>query len=624
MALFNKQRKRINTPLAVLVGSIIPLAISAQSATSLPTLHVDAQQTANVVPVSTYETPISNLEFEPRVDLQSRNMAEAQGDVTIRGGIFENTGFRVGSATLTDPQTGHYFAELPIAPEMLSGLDVYTGTDNALYGFNSTVGSLSYGWSQIVDGGSSTIGGGDHDLNFQRIHHGLTGQLGGSAEWSWGAEAEYSRSESDGTINYADHDFERFSGRFQIVGPNSQTDLFAGYQDKFFGLFGMYTGEAFTAFSPFETEDLKTRLFMINHKHQYGDASSIEATAYTRRHSDHYQFNRFSPNNRFVHETKVHAIALAGTHQQTEAFAINYSTQLTSDRIESTNLENSFTSRDYFKISLVPEYVLQRSKNDQLTFSAGASFDDSNRNDSEVSAIARAEWQRTDDTGNYTAIYISYSESSQVSGYTAIGGGTSGLFASDPTLDRETSENLELGTRIRRQSWSLEAAIFYRWDDDLTDWTFEESNLNARTANPVDIETFGIEVIATKQWGPIEGIASYSYLHKDEDYGNPDIVGSFYALNFPEHRATLGLIWSPMNWVEVRIDNEWRRQEENALRSSDDSAFFTHATLSFYPSQIQGLEIFLSVDNAWEDDFQDVPGTPGRGDQYSAGFTYRW
>ena len=47
---------------------------------------------------------------EPRVDLQSRNMAEAQGDVSIRGGIFENTGFRVGSATLIDPQTGHYFA----------------------------------------------------------------------------------------------------------------------------------------------------------------------------------------------------------------------------------------------------------------------------------------------------------------------------------------------------------------------------------------------------------------------------------------------------------------------------------------------------------------------------------
>ena len=158
---------------------------------SLPTLYIDAQQTANTQPVATYESPISNLEFEPRVDLQSRNFAEAQGDVTIRGGIFENTGFRVGSATLIDPQTGHYFAELPIAPEMLTDPTVLTGTRNALYGFNSTVGTIAYDWSRIADGGSLTLGGGDHDLNFQRLHHAQTGPLGQSGDWSWGPRPEF-------------------------------------------------------------------------------------------------------------------------------------------------------------------------------------------------------------------------------------------------------------------------------------------------------------------------------------------------------------------------------------------------------------------------------------------------
>ena len=107
-------------PLTILALASLPLLAQAESTQTLPTLYVDAQQTANIRPVTTYESPVSNLEFEPRVDLQSRNMAEAQGDVTIRGGIFENTGFRVGSATLIDPQTGHYFAELPIAPETVS------------------------------------------------------------------------------------------------------------------------------------------------------------------------------------------------------------------------------------------------------------------------------------------------------------------------------------------------------------------------------------------------------------------------------------------------------------------------------------------------------------------------
>ena len=148
----------------------LPMLAQAESIQTLPTLYVDAQQTANIRPVTTYESPVSNLDFEPRVDLQSRNMAEAQGDVTIRGGIFENTGFRVGSATLIDPQTGHYFAELPIAPEMLTRPNILTGADNALYGFNSTVGTIAYDWSQIADAGSLTVGGGDHGLNLQRIH----------------------------------------------------------------------------------------------------------------------------------------------------------------------------------------------------------------------------------------------------------------------------------------------------------------------------------------------------------------------------------------------------------------------------------------------------------------------
>lgn len=604
----------------VIFTSLLPALSQAEETLTLPTLYVNAQQTANLQPVSTYESPVSNLEFEPRVDLQSRNMAEAQGDISIRGGIFEATGFRVGSATLIDPQTGHYFAELPIAPEMLTRPEILIGTDNALYGFNSTVGTISYGWSQVQDGGSATIGFGDHNLNFQRIHQGLTGALGESGDWSWGVEAEYSRSESDGTIKYGDHDFDRTTGRVQILGPNSQTDFFAGYQAKFFGWPELYAAP----YGSNETENLKTRLFMVNHTQSYGEDSYWEATAYTRRHSDHYIYNRFSPNKNFVHETEVHSLGLSGRHELCNAMALNYGAQFTADDIESTNLENSFTSRNYKKLSLLPEYQFELNEEDTLTVRAGATFDDSNRNDSEVSGLFDITWQRTHQNGNTDTVYLSLTEASQVAGYTAIGGGTSGLFASDPDLERETSQNLELGLRLTRDDWSLESAIFHRWDDDLVDWTFSQALPNARSANNVDIETFGFELIGTKRFGDVEAIASYTYLDKDEDYGDALIDASFYALNYANHRVTLGAIWTPSDMIEVRIDNEWRENEDNNLRNSSDSAFFTHFGLSIYPPEVEGLELFFAIDNAWDDDFEDVPGTPGRGDQYSAGATFRW
>lgn len=594
---------------------------SPAGSVELPTLILKTQETANERSAATYTSPVSNLEFDPRVDLQSRNMAEAQGDITIRGGIFESTGIRLGSATLIDPQTGHYFAELPIAPEMLEPYQVLTGADNAHYGFNSTVGSISYSWAEIKDGGSATVGAGDHDLNFQSLHHARTTALGSSGDWRLGVEAEYARSESDGSIAFGDHDFYRSSGRVQVLGPNSQTDLFAGYQEKFFGWPNMYT-----PFGANETENLKTSLFLINHRHHYDERSYVTATAYYREHKDHYIFSRENPSVfQAKHTTDVSAIGFSGLHAFDGPFGINYAGQFTADSIDSTSLEmGQFQSRSYYKLSLLPEYRLQLNNSDSLTLRAGGSFDDTNRSDSEFSLVTDLTWKRKHENGTSESLYLSYAESSQVVGYTAIGGAAAGLFASNPNLDNETSQNLELGGILERSQWSLNAAVFYRWDNELTDWTYASAAPFTRTANPVDLETYGLELIATKKWRYFEAIASYTYLDKDEDYGANPVDASFYALNYAKHRITLGGIWRPAEWVELRIDNEWRDQKENQLRNSDETALFTHIGISFYPPQLDELEIFLAAENLWEEDFEEVPGTPGRGDQYSGGLRYSW
>ena len=93
----------------------------------LPALTVMGQETANQRPVTTYETPISNLDFDPRVDFQSRNMAEAQGDISIRGGTFENTGIQLGSATARPTDRSLVPTELPIAPKWWENPKVLTG-----------------------------------------------------------------------------------------------------------------------------------------------------------------------------------------------------------------------------------------------------------------------------------------------------------------------------------------------------------------------------------------------------------------------------------------------------------------------------------------------------------------
>ena len=118
---------------------------------------------------------------------------------------------------------------------MLGEPEILIGAENALRGFNSSVGTVSYSWSEIMKRGSLTVGGGDHDLNFQRIHNAWTGKYKNSDDWTWGAEIESSRSESDGTIAFGDHNFARSSARLQLLGPGSQTDIFAGYRKNSLG-----------------------------------------------------------------------------------------------------------------------------------------------------------------------------------------------------------------------------------------------------------------------------------------------------------------------------------------------------------------------------------------------------
>src|SRR5271154_679698 len=135
-------------------AAAVSAALRAQDATtSLPPITVYSPSVANQSPAGTFAMPVSALHYEPLVDIEPRNMAEAQSDVTIRGDTFENTGLQVGALSISDPQTGHYLMELPIAPSMLGAPEILTGASQAIETMNSMAGAVAYGWRPV-----STVG----------------------------------------------------------------------------------------------------------------------------------------------------------------------------------------------------------------------------------------------------------------------------------------------------------------------------------------------------------------------------------------------------------------------------------------------------------------------------------
>jgi hypothetical protein len=582
----------------------------------LPALTIYSDQVANQTPASTFAMPVSGVQFEPGVDVQARNLAEAQADIAIRGGTFENTGVRIGSASFFDPQTGHYVAEIPVPPAMLGSPDIRTGADHALGGFNAQVGSISYGWRPIQQRGELSVAAGGDRFNRQSLYEARVWPAAGNGRVI-AADVELARSESDGSVPFGDHDFKRAAARLQVRGEGTQTDVFAGWQEKFFGWPNLYTPFGFN-----ETEYLETELLAVNHRAELAAGEFWQVGAFYRCNYDDYEFNRAVPgaSNPFIHTTRVRAIAADGRHG-IGAGGVTYHAQYLRDSLQSTALTfGRFSERAYVKLAVVPEYTYAAPRGD-VTLKAGAAYDDTNRDEGAISPIFELAWASAEGL----RLYAQYAESTQVASYTALNSNpAAGLFRGNADLGRETSRNWEAGGVLTRGSWRWQAAAFHRRDDDLVDWTFRRG-VTARTASAVDIDTSGVELLAVFNTSKLNLVLGYTWLGKAADYGGAAVDASFYALNFPRHRLTAAVIARLATGIELRVDNEWRIQEQNPLRTAGgEGAFLTSAGLYWLPRGAAGLEVSVRMDNAWDDDFQEVPAVPAARRQWSAGLAWHW
>jgi vitamin B12 transporter len=599
---------------------LMPLLLSGQTTVSLPEFTVNSARVANQAPVGTFVMPVSALRYDPQVDIQARNLAEGQADVTLRGGIFESTGFQLGVSTIIDPQTGHYFAEIPVAPAMLEPPNVVSGAGMALGAANSTAGAIRYGWRAVRTGGALLVGFGSHHLNRAEIYQGYASPLTIGRQ-RLAADVAIARSESHGAVPYGEHEFNRANLRIQLAGASSQTDFFAGYQAKFFGWPNLYT-----PFNSNETEDLETALFSVNHHVEFGGGDFFDAGAYHRRNKDDYAFNRFAPVgpvHPFQHTTWVKGAA-AAARRTVGRFTINARAEVLADELRSTSLTfGRFNSRTISKLSVVPEMSWSSTDGSRTILKAGASHDDTSEDSGMLSPVL--ELSREFPNGGLRRIYAGYTKTSQVATYTALNSNPSaGLFRGNPNLGRMSSHNFEGGITGAMASWTLDAALFFRADEGLVDWTFRRG-VTARTANAVDVDVTGLEAVARRSWAACDLVFGYAYLAKDANHRGAVVDASFYALNYARHRFTAAFTARLGHGFEIRMDNVARIQAANLLRLvGGDDSITSSLGVVYRPAGIPGFEISAQGDNLWASDFQEVPAVPASPRQFSAGVGYRW
>lgn len=614
--------RRAEVSIGVLLVAVLSLPTShalAQNSggsAALEETRVVATRVANEQPAATFATPVTQLRYDAEVEIQPRGLPEGQADITVRGSVFEGVGLRVGAASIIDPQTGHYAATLPIDPAALTAPELALDLDHAAKATGATVATLQYQLAPLRDAADIALGLGTDSLNYQSlrwstVHSGAAGQ-------QWGFALSAARSEGDGTLDNGGHEFERVNLQAQRRTERSQTDLLVARQDQFYGWPGAYTGFATLP----ETDDTETTLLLGSHRQQL-DRGTVALTAFYRRLVDDYDFDRRTQESNapgsFDHETRAWGLGVEG-RQALDGWRLRYSAQYSKDElVRSTDLSNGpFTERSTFNVAVVPGWRRQW-LDWQVDIEAGASWASSNRDHNVLQPLGAITLSDATDTSRLS---LSYTETSQLPGYTALASRTSGLFGGNPNLGREESRQLTLAYQRALARGEFTISLFQRWDDELVDWTYSTASPFSRQANAVDLDVLGGQILLRQTAGALEWVAGLTLLDKDADYGLATVDASFYALNYAEHRATLALIWAATDRLTLRWDNEYRKQADNSLRTSDNHVYLGAASLVW--SATDALDISAIIDNLADEAFEFFPGTPGVGRQASLRLRYQF
>lgn len=83
------------------------------------------------------------LRYMPGIELQARGPFGSQSDITLRGGTFQQVLVIVDGIRVNDANTGHFTANIPIAPGEIDRIEILKGASSALYGSDAVGGVIN-------------------------------------------------------------------------------------------------------------------------------------------------------------------------------------------------------------------------------------------------------------------------------------------------------------------------------------------------------------------------------------------------------------------------------------------------------------------------------------------------
>lgn len=220
------------------------------------------------------------LEQLPGVDLRTRGVGDVQGDLTMRGGTFDQMLILLNGVNITDAQTGHHNLDIPLDLSMVDRVEIIPSSALIHYGLTSFCGAVNIVTGQAVRSqAQASLSAG----SFGQLH------LAGGASlvrgpWTYtAAAAHHSSNGYRSNTDYAHSSLFLQAHRHSRVG---QWNFQLGGQVKDFGSQAFYSLKY-----PDQFEATRTLLASASHQRQWR-GWQLEAMAYGRLHTDRFELFR--------------------------------------------------------------------------------------------------------------------------------------------------------------------------------------------------------------------------------------------------------------------------------------------------------------------------------------------
>lgn len=566
------------------------------------------------------------LEQLPGVDLRTRGAGDVQGDLTMRGGTFDQMLVLLNGVNLTDPQTGHHNLDIPIDLAMVDRVEIIPSAALAHYGLTSFCGAVNIVTGQASQSqaqGSLSLG------SFGQRHLSMATSLV-SGPWTYTAAAAYHH--SDGYRTNTDYSHGSLFLQAHRHDSHGDWNLQLGGQIKDFGSQAFYSTRY-----PDQFEATRTLVASASHQRNW-QGWQLEAMAYGRLHKDRFELFRegvtAAPTWYAGHN--YHLSATAGMRLRTSRCWVGGQTtvgaSMRSESILSNVLGDSLSSP--VAVAFEPQghyYILGTTRTTVNTFAEHSIL----LGKAKISASA---------LGSYNTMMgpnYGYAVSAQYpwGRYWRLGANMGRSFriptfndryyqsatqVCNPDIESEYSHQAEMWATYRRHHFRANASLYGRVGNNIIDWIRTPESTVWYSTNHAAISALGGDMqlaYTASSWLRRVGVG-YSYCALSQQ---ADGYISNYALDYLRHKVGTDLVLSPMPGLRLKLlaDYHYRQgsyTDAYGIQQRYEPVFLLNAAAEY---DFWHLTIFAEGYNLLNRTYCDYGGIPQPGISFLAGVRVR-